>query len=139
LRPRFAPEVRLIAVFGEGLERMPISNELRRLARTLLRAAPPTGDSPRELHRFRRATEPWALEALEYLGATELRSAVEAARAADPPEPLVRGDELGLPPGPEIGRLLEAIDEERAAGTITTKEEALEFARRNAGAVRGDG
>ena len=30
----------------------------------------PTDDSPREIHRFRRATEPWALEALEFLGAT---------------------------------------------------------------------
>jgi hypothetical protein len=50
----------------------------------------------------------------------------------------VRGDELGLPPGPEIGRLLDAIDEERAAGTIATKEEALEFARRNASTVRSD-
>jgi hypothetical protein len=54
---------------------------------------------------------------------------VEAARAADPPAPLVRGDELGLDPGPEIGRILDAIDEERAAGTISTREEALELAR----------
>jgi tRNA nucleotidyltransferase/poly(A) polymerase len=139
LRPEFGPELRLVAVFGEGLERLPISNELRRFARTMLRAAPPADDSPREIHRFRRSTEPWALDALAYLEATELQAAVETARAADPPEPLVRGDELGLPPGPEIGRLLDAIDEERAAGTIVTKEEALEFARRNAGAVRSDG
>ena len=54
---------------------------------------------------------------------------VEAARRADPPSPLVRGDELGLEPGPEIGRILDAIDEERAAGTISTREEALELAR----------
>jgi hypothetical protein len=139
LRPEFGPELRLIAVFGEGLKSLPISNELRRFARTMLRAAPPADDSPREIHRFRRSTEPWALDALAYLEATELQAAVETARAADPPEPLVRGDELGLPPGPEIGRLLDAIDEERAAGTIVTKEEALEFARRNAGAVRSDG
>jgi hypothetical protein len=105
----------------------------------VLAAVPPADDSPREIHRFRRSTEPWALEALEYLGATQLRHAVEAARAADPSEPLVRGDELGLQPGPEIGRLLDAIDEERAAGTITTREEALEFARRNAGTIRSDG
>jgi hypothetical protein len=58
---------------------------------------------------------------------------------SDPDEPLVRGDELGLPPGPVIGRLLAEIEEERAAGTIATKEEALEYARRNAGAVREDG
>jgi hypothetical protein len=61
------------------------------------------------------------------------------ARKADPNRPLVRGGELGLPPGPEVGRLLEEIAEERAAGTMTTKEEALEYARRNAGSLRSDG
>ena len=54
---------------------------------------------------------------------------VEAARLADPAEPLVRGDELGIPPGPEIGRILAVIDEERAAGTISTREDALDLAR----------
>ena len=47
-------------------------------------------------------------------------------------EPLVRGDELGLPPGPEVGRLLDLIAEERAVGTISTRDEALELARREA-------
>ena len=42
----------------------------------------------------------------------------------------LRGDELGLPPGPEIGEWLERIAEERAAGTISTREEALELVRR---------
>jgi hypothetical protein len=58
---------------------------------------------------------------------------VRAARAADPPEPLIRGEdvlELGVAPGPEIGRLLELVAEERAAGTITTREEALELVSR---------
>jgi hypothetical protein len=41
----------------------------------------------------------------------------------------VRGDELGLSPGPEIGRILALIEEERAAGTISTREEALALAR----------
>ena len=57
------------------------------------------------------------------------RGEVEKARRADPPEPLVRGDELGLPPGPEIGRILAVIDEERATGTISTREEALALAQ----------
>jgi hypothetical protein len=48
----------------------------------------------------------------------------------EPADPLLRGDELPVPPGPEVGRLLERIAEERAAGTITTREEALEFVRR---------
>jgi hypothetical protein len=60
---------------------------------------------------------------------------VERARAEQPAEPLVRGDELGLPPGPLIGAILREIEEERAAGTVTTREEALELARRRAGAA----
>ncbi len=133
-----SPDYRLVAVFGDGLKRLPVSNELRRYAGALLRAERPA-DDPRSIHRFRRATEPWALDALAFLGASELGDAVEAARADEPAEPLLRGDELGLPPGPEIGRLLAEIEEERAAGTIATKEEALDYARRHAGAVREDG
>ena len=123
------PDFRLVAVFRDGLDRFPISNDLRRYARTLLRATPPTDPSPRSIHRFRRETEPWALESLAFVGAPELAGPVEAARLADPREPLVRGDELGLAPGPEIGRILAAIDEEQAAGTISTREEALALAR----------
>lgn len=124
-----SPEFRLVAVLGESLARLPISNELRRFARALLRAQQPPDGSPRSIHRFRRATEPWALEALAFLAASELAASVRAARAAELAEPLVRGDELGLPPGPEIGRLLDRIEEERAAGTISTREEALELVR----------
>jgi tRNA nucleotidyltransferase/poly(A) polymerase len=126
------PETRLVAVFGENLRRLPVSNELARLASTLLRAELPPDDSPRGIHRFRRATEPWAVEALRFVGASKLVPAVEAARAAEPAEPLLRGDELGLPPGPEIGRLLALVEEERAAGTISTREQALELVRREA-------
>jgi hypothetical protein len=123
------PDFRLVAVFREQLSTFPISNDLRRYATTLLRARRPDDLSPRAIHRFRRSTEPWSLDALAFVGAHELSDLVEAARGADPPEPLVRGDELGLPPGPEIGRILALIDEERAAGTISTREEALALAR----------
>ena len=123
------PEFRLVAVFGERIRHLPISNELGRYASVLLRAEPPADAGPRAIHRFRRETEPWALDALAFVGSWELSGVVEAARAADPPEPLVRGDELGLEPGPEIGRILAAIAEERAAGTISTREEALALAR----------
>jgi hypothetical protein len=126
------PGFRLVAVFGERLERLPVSNDLRRYASTLLRARPPEDPSPRSIHRFRRATEPWALHALAFVRAGELAGVVEAARLAEPAEPLVRGDELGLPPGPEIGRILALIDEERAAGTIATREDALALAREQA-------
>jgi len=124
------PGYLLVVVLGGNVERYPVSNEVRRLARTLLRAERPEDDSPRALHRFRRATEPWALTALAYLGAADLYEAVRAARVAEPKEPLLRGDELGLEPGPEIGRLLDLIAEERAAGTISTREEALQLVER---------
>ena len=130
LRDEDSDAIRLPRVFGTNLERFPISNEQRRLLRAVLRAERPPDDSPRAVYRFRRSTEPWALEALEFIGADDLRATVEEARRNDPAEPLVRGDDLGLEPGPEVGRLLERIEEERAAGTISTREEALELARR---------
>jgi tRNA nucleotidyltransferase/poly(A) polymerase len=133
--PADTPGFTLVAVFGDELRRFPISNDLRRLARTLLAAERPADDSPRQIHRFRRRTEPWALSALAFLAATDLYDAVRAARAADPAEPLLRGEdvlELGVEPGPEIGRLLELVAEERAAGTIATRQEALDLARREA-------
>ena len=125
----------LVAALGENLLRLPVSNELRRLARAVLRARPPADSSSREIHRFRRRTEPWALDALAYLDRPELAEAVVRARAAEPSEPLLRGDELGVAPGPEVGRLLELVAEERAAGTIATQQEALELVRREAQAA----
>ena len=124
------PGYLLVVVFGENVERYPVSNEVKRLARTLRRAERPEDDSPRAIHRFRRATEPWALTALAFLGADDLYGAVQAARVAEPKEPLLRGDELGIPAGPEIGRLLDLVAEERAAGTISTREEALQLVER---------
>ena len=50
-----------------------------------------------------------------------------------PPRPLVRGDELarelGIEPGPELGRLLAEIAEAQYAGEISSKEDALRYAR----------
>lgn len=42
---------------------------------------------------------------------------------------------LDLPPGPEIGRLLDLLREAVAAGEIRTREEALDLARESAGRV----
>ena len=128
---------RLVCAFGAGLERFPIANETKRYARALLRASRPDR-SMRSIHRFRLETEPWALDALAYVGAQELEELVEEARANDA-APLVRGDEVGLAPGPAVGRVLAEIEEERAVGTITTREEALELARRRAREIREDG
>ncbi len=133
LRAVDTPWFRLAVTFGCRLRRLPISNELRRFTDTLLRAEAPADGSPRAIHRFRRATEPWALEALAFLGAGEYADAVRAARESEPADPLLRGNELGVPPGPEVGRLLELVAEERAAGTISTREEALELVRKSLG------
>lgn len=49
------------------------------------------------------------------------------------PAPLIRGEDLlslGVPEGPQIGRILEAIREAQAAGEVTTREEAMALARR---------
>ena len=124
------PAFRLVAVFGDSLSRLPVSNELKRYARALLRAERPEDGSPRALYRFRRATEPWALDALVFVEAAEHAGAVREARENDPAEPLLRGDELGIPPGPEVGRLLEIVEEERAAGEISTRDDALELVKR---------
>ena len=49
------------------------------------------------------------------------------------PSPLVRGDdlaaELGIGPGPEVGRLLDELAEAQFAGEVTTRDEALKFVR----------
>ena len=125
------PDLLLLTVFGDRLGQLPVSNELRRYAGKLLRAELPPDLSPRAIHRFRRATEPWATDAARFAGGDDdLVQVIEEARAKDPAAPLLRGDELGLPPGPEIGEWLERIAEERAAGTISTSEEALDLVRR---------
>jgi hypothetical protein len=50
------------------------------------------------------------------------------------PRPLINGHELMealvLPPGPEVGRLLEAIREAQAAGEVNSREAAFVLAAR---------
>ncbi len=50
------------------------------------------------------------------------------------PPPLIAGrdvlHELGLEPGPEVGRVLEAVREAQAAGEVSTREEAMALAKR---------
>jgi putative nucleotidyltransferase with HDIG domain len=54
-------------------------------------------------------------------------------RSAGPQPPLVRGDdlaaELGIAHGPQLGALMAQIAEARFAGEVTTREEAVAFAR----------
>lgn len=57
-----------------------------------------------------------------------------AWRAEGPPRPPLRGDdlarELGLEPGPQLGRLLAELQEARFAGEVETRADAIEYARR---------
>ncbi len=95
----------------------------------------------------RRAEKAWlaaAALALARGGASEnayvefFHDLVEAHRdiiaAVDAGPPLVDGsrliDELQIAPGPVVGRLLDAIREERICGAIKSADEALAFARR---------
>ncbi len=68
--------------------------------------------------------------------ARELAREALAWRTGDRPHAPVRGDdliaELGLEPGPVVGRLLDAIDEAAFAEEVRTREEALALARREA-------
>ena len=62
------------------------------------------------------------------------RMIVEALRfERERPAPLVRGDdlaaELGIGPGPEVGRLLDELAEAQFAGEVTTRDEALRLVR----------
>jgi hypothetical protein len=61
-----------------------------------------------------------------------LRDALE--RRLRPQPPLLTGDAvmelLGMPPGPEVGRCLQEIEERRADGGLRTEDEAREWLRR---------
>ncbi|MGH2917506.1 MAG: HD domain-containing protein, partial [Solirubrobacteraceae bacterium] len=111
--------------------------------------------SPRALYRYMRACEPVEVDVTLLSVADRLatrgrkaqeaiakhvevaRDALPAAlawRAHGPRTPLLPGDKLAaalaLEPGPEVGRLLEAIDEAHYAGEIDSREEAIELASR---------
>ncbi len=62
-----------------------------------------------------------------------LRTRLHEPEVVHPPK-LIDGDdlmsELGLPPGPLVGELLEIVREAQAAGEVSTRDEAVELARR---------
>ena len=109
---------------------------------------------PRTVHGYLKATEPVEVDTLLLSVAdrcaTRGRKADEAIEkhlglvrellppALDwhdhgPPAPLVRGDELarelGITPGPDLGRLLAEIAEAQYAGEVSTRDEAIRYAR----------
>jgi hypothetical protein len=111
----------------------------------------------RHVYRYMRACEPVELEvtvlsAADRLATRGQRTRTEAVEAhldvarelaaealewrEHPPSPPVRGDELiaalGIEPGPEVGRLLQIVEEAAFAGEARSRDEALDVARKAA-------
>jgi poly(A) polymerase len=108
----------------------------------------------RAIWRYLRATEPYSAEitvftvadrlatrgrnadpaiAAHQEVARELLAPALELRGAPRPPALVRGDELarelGIAPGPRLGELLAQLEEDRYAGAIRTREDAIRRAR----------
>jgi poly(A) polymerase len=107
--------------------------------------------SRRSVWRYLRATAPYSADVTVFTVADRLatrgrgadeaiaahielaREMLERAREYRPRPPLVRGDELAreldLPPGPRLGQVLAQLEEDRYAGEISTREDAVRRAR----------
>jgi putative nucleotidyltransferase with HDIG domain len=104
----------------------------------------------RTLWRYLQATKPYSADTTIFTVADRLATRGKNAEAAiaahlevarelhsaaeEPiPAPLVRGDELvreaGIEPGPRLGTILAQLEEDRFAGAISTREEALARAK----------
>jgi len=91
--------------------------------------ARPTFNQELELHRVDCQSSHRMLDNYEFL----LRKREEFANEPIIPPPLVRGDDLialGLKPGPKLGEMLEALETRQLEGTLRTREEALEWVKR---------
>lgn len=140
------------------LERLRYSSAMQKCVALLVREhlrlgfLVPEGElDARAVHRYRVATEPWAIASVvvslaDRWSTRGIRArqrwirrheqlAIEMTQAltVPVPAPLIRGDALaeaiGCEPGPTIGVLLAQIAEEQAAGTIANEAEAIAFAR----------
>ena len=92
----------------------------------------PHFDEHMELHRMDCLASHRKLDSYEFVRRFVAETPAEAVR----PARLVTGDDLkllGLPPGPEYRRLLDAVEEAQLEGRLTTKDEALQFIRRQSG------
>jgi poly(A) polymerase len=88
-----------------------------------------TFDEELELHRVDCESSHRMLDNYEFL----LRKREEFANEPIIPPPLVSGDDLialGLKPGPKFGEILEAVETRQLEGTLRTREEALEWVKR---------
>ncbi len=108
----------------------------------------------RAAYRYLRATEPYPLSSVvlslaDRLATRGVRARQRYHRAhaetadelvglllsliADPPDPLLRGDDIARltgAGGARIGALVSALAEEQAAGAVVTREQAVEFVSR---------
>jgi poly(A) polymerase len=91
--------------------------------------ARPTFDDELELHRVDCEGSHRMLDNYEFL----LRKREEFANEPIIPSPLVRGEDLialGLKPGPKFGEILEAVETRQLEGNLRTREEALDWMKR---------
>ena len=91
--------------------------------------ARPTFDEELELHRVDCQGSHRMLGNYEFL----LRKREEFANEPIIPPPLIRGDDLialGLKPGPKFSEILEAAETRQLEGSLRTREEALEWVKR---------
>ena len=91
--------------------------------------ARPTFEEELELHRVDCESSHRMLDNYEFL----MRKREEFANEPIIPPPLVRGDDLialGLKPGPKFGEILEAVETRQLEGTLRTREEALDWVKR---------
>src|SRR5262249_12027489 len=88
-----------------------------------------TFDEELELHRVDCESSHRMLDNYEFL----LRKRHELSKQPNIPPPLVRGDDLiafGLKPGPKFGEILEAVETRQLEGKLRTRDEALEWVKR---------
>jgi poly(A) polymerase len=91
------------------------------------------------MERFEEHLELHRLDCLASHGQLDNYEFVRRARETMPPEEirpprLLTGDDLirmGYQPGPEMGRILAAVEEAQLEGTLKTQEEAQAFVLRN--------
>ena len=91
--------------------------------------ARPTFEEELELHRVDCASSHRMMDNYEFLQ----RKREEFADEQIIPPPLVRGEDLialGLNPGPKFGEMLEAVETRQLEGALKTREEALEWLKR---------
>ena len=90
--------------------------------------ARPTFEEELELHRVDCASSHRMMDNYEFL----LRKREEFANEPIIPPPLVRGDDLialGMKPGPEFGKILEAVETRQLEGALKDRQQALDWVK----------